>query len=231
MTIEERLKKFEKELSRYRRLLAVVTLGIGVCVATWIFSPQMLLAQPATEPFKEVRAMSFVLLDENDNTRAVLGFEKTGRASLRFIDGNGKIRFGIFVDEDESGLAILDKSGKVRVDIGVNDDDESRLALSQGSSKPRFVISERKDHSLMLIMIDERQTTRAVLGLDKDGPVLSMFDERETTRAVLRVDKDGPVLALYGKNGQVSVGLGVDKDEVSRIVMVDKDGKALWSAP
>ena len=207
MTTEERLESIEKKLSRHRRLLTVVFVGVGAYVAIGVVRPQMLLAQPATEPPKEIRASSFVLLDENNKTRAVLGFERAGGASLRFIDVNGKIRVGISEGEAGAGLAVLDKSGMVRVEIWA--DDEPRLALSDGTSKPRFEVLERNDRSLML----------------------SIFDESQTSRIVLGVDKDGSVLSLNGKNPRTGVGLGVDKDDVPRMVMIDKDGKLRWSAP
>ncbi len=205
MTTEQRVERIEKQLNRYRRLLTLTIGGVAAYVATWILGPQMLLAQPATATSKEIRSLSFVLVDESDKIRAVLGFEESGSVSLKFRDVNGKIRLGISAGEEGSGLAILDESGKLRVDLAVNKD-EPRFAFSDGSSKPRFVIFESSDGSLMLNMFDESETTRIALGLDKDGPVLS----------------------LYGKDTPSTVGLGVDKDDLPLIVTVDKDGK-VWS--
>ena len=59
------------------------------------------------------------------------------------------------------------------------------------------------------VLEDERGGTRAVLTMDKGGPVLVMLDVKGHVRARLRVRKDGPGL----------------------ISLHDKTGKKVWSAP
>lgn len=67
MTVEERLQKLEKELSRVnrrnRRLLAAVVVFLAIGVVCWIFGPQVvlaqLLAQNAANSLREILRKSF----------------------------------------------------------------------------------------------------------------------------------------------------------------------------
>ena len=59
------------------------------------------------------------------------------------------------------------------------------------------------------ILEDELGRPRAVLTMDKGGPVLAMLDVKGHVRALLRVRKDGPGL----------------------ISLHDKTGKRVWTAP
>ncbi len=59
------------------------------------------------------------------------------------------------------------------------------------------------------VLEDELGRTRAVLTMDKGGPVLAMLDVKGHVRAMLRVRKDGPGL----------------------VSLHDKTGKRVWSAP
>ena len=50
---------------------------------------------------------------------------------------------------------------------------------------------------------DERGRPRAVLTMDKGGPVLAMLDVKGHVRAMLRVRKDGPgLISLHDKTGK-----------------------------
>lgn len=53
------------------------------------------------------------------------------------------------------------------------------------------------------ILEDERGRPRAVLTIDKGGPVLAMLDVKGHVRALLKVRKDGPgLVSLYDKTGK-----------------------------
>lgn len=84
MTIEERLEKLERELSR-------VNQAVG-------------------GTFNELRAYKFVLEDENGKSRAVIGVSKDGPA-LRLLDENGKPRVELSIWKDGPGLVLLDENG------------------------------------------------------------------------------------------------------------------------
>jgi len=76
-----------------------------------------------------------------------------------------------------------------------------------------------------------------------DAPIVQLMDQKGTRRALLEVDSDGhPHLALYDKDDKIRAELGTTSLETSRtgaierrpessLVLFDKKGKVIWSAP
>jgi hypothetical protein len=52
------------------------------------------------------------------------------------------------------------------------------------------------------ILKNREGTTRAVLGMNEEGPGLILLDENGKVRSVLKVTKDGPGLVLTDENGK-----------------------------
>lgn len=75
--------------------------------------------------------------------------------------------------------------------------------MTKSTRKPVVVRADR------FVLEDERGRPRAVLMMDKGGPVLAMLDVKCHVRALLRVRKDGPGL----------------------VSLHDKTGKRVWAAP
>jgi len=75
--------------------------------------------------------------------------------------------------------------------------------VTKSTRKPVVVRADR------FVLEDERGRPRAVLMMDKGGPVLAMLDVKCHVRALLRVRKDGPGL----------------------VSLHDKTGKRVWAAP
>jgi hypothetical protein len=126
MNVEERMEHLEKELSRAnrrnRRLEAGAILCFGLAVTVWILRPQTLLAQPAANAMKEVRANRFVLEDERGTIRAGLVSSKDGptlgltdeKGTLRASLGESKINMpdGKTITYPESSLLLFGPDGK-----------------------------------------------------------------------------------------------------------------------
>ena len=125
MTTEERLAELEREQAETKAKLAPLE--------------KALEAQR-----QEVRARSFVLVDEDGKTRGALKAGKEGPV-LKLADETGKSRAMLGVDKNGPKLILRDESGKVRV------------WLVAGRDGPK------------LNLYDENGVERAVLNIDKDG--------------------------------------------------------------
>ena len=112
MTIEDRFEKLEKELAgvkrRHRWLLTgagLIAAGIGLA---WLLTRTT--ADAAAAP-KEIRANSFIVVDENNKPRVMLMVNKNGTA-LVMLDEHDKPRIGMGVTRDGPGLNMYDEDGK-----------------------------------------------------------------------------------------------------------------------
>jgi len=83
--------------------------------------------------------------------------------------------------------------------------------------------ASREIHTGAIFLEDQDGTPRAMLGIDKPGPVLILFDKESGPAIALAVDKDGPALRLWGDNGRSAV-LSVS-DEGPDLSMFDENGK------
>ena len=219
MNTDERLENLERELARakghIRWLLAAVCVALGVWFVAGTFGPARAGSTAGAPPIaplvNEVRAKQFILVDDGNNTRAVLYATKGGPV-LFLKDETGKPRAAL----DMYGLLLSDENGKPRAMMGVFED-RSRLDL-----------------------YDENGKTRAGLTATKDGPALGLNDENGKTRAGLTVTKDGPALGLYDENGNSRATVGVTQTKnpegktttypESSLLLYGTDGKVIWQA-
>jgi hypothetical protein len=115
-------------------------------------------AQVPAQVLPEVRARSFVLVDENGKPLAELGVTEAGGPAvgtrLRFFDDNGKVRLWMGFDKNTGPrFGLYDENGNSRASLAV---------VKEGSA---------------LLLDDENGKPRATLGATKKGPGLSLFDE------------------------------------------------------
>jgi hypothetical protein len=97
----------------------------------------------------------------------------------------------------------------------------------------RFVLRDTAGHVRMdlnvsrgqpvLIMLDDHEKPRLVLGLDNQGPAISLADERGRERAVMRVYRDRSVFLFRGKNPRAGVELVAA--DLSGLTMFDANAK------
>jgi len=154
MTIEERLEKLERELSRANRRNRWLLAGMGLCLAIVVIACIVgLTARAAGAAPKEVRATNFVLEDMNGKTRASLGMDEDG-VELRLKYGNGNIGAALCLHDDKMVLSLSDNNGKPRAVLG---------ATQKGP---------------ILCLYDEREEPRASLVVLNDGPHLALYDEK-----------------------------------------------------
>ncbi|MFH1537409.1 MAG: hypothetical protein ABIH66_00525 [bacterium] len=116
MNLEERVEKLESELARERRRnrrLPIITVLVCLLAFGLFEATATLLAARSDGNEREIRATSFVLVDENGESRAGLILFK-GEPRLVLYDENGESRAALKLTFGEPGLSLYDKKGNIR---------------------------------------------------------------------------------------------------------------------
>ncbi len=215
MTTEERLEALEQKVAHGRfinRLLA--TLFTCVFVFLWFFAPRVITAQEKI--FEEVRAKKFILVDESNKPRALLGM-LTGGPCLMLFDDKATARAALSIDEEAASLNLKDVYGNVRTVLAVT------------KSGPLFSL------------YDQNSLSRASLYQIEDVSCLAFFDVDHKTRISISTNELGPAIRLSDKNGVDRAGLGVSESMTnqgkkitnpeSSFSLCGPDGMVIWEAP
>ena len=101
----------------------LVAAFVGGAVSNWALSPQLATAAEkkgveVAPVQQEVRARSFVLVDDNGKDRAALAMTEDG-PRLFLSDENGEPRVTLSVQKDGARLSLWDENGKNRVGLSV----------------------------------------------------------------------------------------------------------------
>jgi hypothetical protein len=133
MTVEERMEKLE----RWNRwLLAMVIGASGIAVLAGMLAAVSIALAVPRGVLAQVRARSFVLVDENGKPRAELDANNWG-VWLSLDNENGETRISLSVDKDASLLGLYGAIGKGRASVCV-DKDGPALGLFDENDKPIF---------------------------------------------------------------------------------------------
>lgn len=227
MTIEQRVEQLERKsdnaLQRNRLLLAGATLCLLCALATWVLEPAGAFAEADAIVNREVRANSFLLVDNKGKTRADLNMFK-GVPVLRLFDATGKTCVGLSAFEG-GGLNFFDEKGSIRVSLDslglrlMDENEKSRVSLIFFDGKPSFTLSDRKG------------TGRVMLGLIENEPALALSDRNGNPRADLAFkEESGPCLHLFDGNAGLRTYIGIQKDN-GVLVLWDENGKVRWPSP
>lgn len=108
--------------------------------------------------------------------------------------------------------------------------------LRDSNLQTRAELRVRNDGSPVLRLNNRGGRPAAVLTVRDDGAVaLRLYDTAEQERAEIRLDEHGtPVFSLTGANGRPRVVLTAEETGAAgeqRIVLRDRVGRAVWSAP
>jgi hypothetical protein len=160
MTIDERLEKLERELSRAKTRFRWLVIGAGICFmsvgviyAFGQYETRFLHRANKADTGKELRANNFVLEDSNGNPRVSLGMDEDG-VVLRLKYGNGNIGAALCLHDDKMVLSLSDNNGRPRAVLGVT------------KNMP------------ILCLYYQREEPRASLAVLTDGPHLNLYDEK-----------------------------------------------------
>jgi hypothetical protein len=111
------------------------------------------------------------------------------------------------------GFVLRDSNWQIRAELKVRKDDSPMLRLNTRGGRPAAVLTVRDDGAV----------------------ALRLYDTAEQERAEIRLDEHGtPAFSLTGANGKPRVILTAEEtSEVGeqRIVLRDRVGRTVWSAP
>ena len=110
------------------------------------------------------------------------------------------------------------------------------FVLRDSNWQARAELKVRKDDTPVLRLNNRGGRAAAMLTVRDDGAVaLRLYDTAEQERAEIRLDEHGtPVISLTGANGRPRVLLSAEETGEAgapRIVLRDRLGRAVWSAP
>jgi hypothetical protein len=188
MTIEERLKSLERQLSLTRWLLIFVILILAGAMA-WKSTTiiPVVEAKQVDNSQQGIRSKTFILEDKNGRIRGMWGFSNEGNPVLQVYDNNGKARTSIGVDK-------------------IGDEITPRFMLLDGDEKQSAGLFSRKEGSAFIL--SGKNSQRIMAAVYNDEPSIRLFDKEGTERISLVIKKDATVIVLSDKNGKVIEGLG-----------------------
>ena len=88
----------------------------------------------------------------------------------------------------------------------------------------------REDRAKRFVLVDDKGSPRAILGMNKDGPGLAFLDGNGSVWASLGLTEVGPVLALLGGTGNTRAVLRVTR-EGPGLALLDENGRGKVLAP
>ncbi|MGB7497431.1 MAG: hypothetical protein WBR26_06885 [Candidatus Acidiferrum sp.] len=217
--IAQRLEKIEKQNRTLKRFgLAILSL-VGAIVT-------MGQAQAS----RSIVASEFRLMDSSGTVRATLGFHG-GEPTLNLIDANGRARANLTTE----AIEFADSNGTTRVVLGSSTAIYYKLVEGQ----PHIT-----DHGPALLFSGADHKTRVDLRGMSEGASISLFSQGPANldkQVVLESSPDGPSLtlsdaqgfrAIVGKASLSTPSTGATgKTSAASVVLFDKDGKSIWSAP
>lgn len=211
--LAHRVDKLERQNRRQKLVVLVLLLGaLGPLLMSQTKSDTDTQDIPAGLITREM-----VLVDSELRIRARLGMTDEG-PSLEMLDGKGNIRTWLGFQHGEPVISFRRPDGT------------SQMTLA----------STESGCNLWLYYADGKE--RAVLGGTSVGTGLLLSDRSGAKRVSLAARDDGPNLDFYDANGVGRLTLGSAKLEErqlgeaivrssSSMLLFDKEGKVIWSAP
>ena len=194
--------------------VAIISGVLGGMLVVWFLMPPSVLAQG--EPQKVIEAREFRVVDEDGGTLAILGqvgsfYKRTGLVLL----GSSSLPSAEFV---------IGELGSP--DLTMRKDGKTVVALSEFNGVGMLSLSELRGFSSHLLPG----------GLALHGPNLELM------MSLSMEPEKGPSLILYDQDGNVRAALGTTELKNTRtgsteirapssLVLLDEDGKVVWSAP
>ena len=212
MTVEERLEKVERELAQAKRLLRPLVVVGAIAVACLIVLravwPDLLLTHA------EVRARSFVLVDEKGQTCASLSANILG-SELELFDTKGQPGAALSASSFGSKLELFDKRGHLSA------------SLKTSVAGPVLKLLDDRDHLRAMLGLDLAESLLGQIGLDARGGRRAQLDP---VFAGISLDYMSPGLTLYDSEGRTRAVVLINGNG-GAIAGFDEAGTAIWRAP
>jgi len=140
LELGKRLERVERGVRRYRAALGIAGLLLagGLLITARLFATGR--ARASTSAPAQIVARSFVLVDANGRTRAILGFDPLGPA-LRLYDKAGNMRAELGTGADGADLEFHDKAGGVQVQLtAIGTPDLATLIFYDEAERQRLLL-------------------------------------------------------------------------------------------
>jgi len=210
-TLARRLDRVERE-NRCLKQAGVVALAV--------ISAVVLMGQATGKVAKVIEAEKFVLRNSAGKVVAMLGVpQRWGYPQMHFYDQEKKVAvLGIVREDGSPGLRLYDGNDKLRASL-------ISESLSDGTPILELYDKNEKSRATFTLLWPLSDLPALVLSGENKGGIslgrnLEIYDAKGATRAVL---------------GRISLGEKrtgiVEKRPESSLVLFDKDGKLIWSAP
>ncbi len=202
-TIETLARRLDRVERENRRLKQAGVVALAVIAAV------VLMGQATGKVAKVIEAEKFVLRDPVGNVAARLELFADS-AHLTFVDKKKRVLSSFRND----GFHIVDPDREILTAMGPG------LLTLNSIGVGGLTISSDPDFGLSMVLHDNK-TSRATLGLTPEGlPTLTLYD------------KDGMSRTELGSTSLETTRPGVvEKRPESSLVLFDKKGKVIWSAP
>lgn len=186
--ILQRLERLERENRRWKGLVSVTAVICGCLLllgATNGGAPRVA---------DELRARSFVLVDQNGTTLAQLGQLPYGARGLGFYDEGRKARLLLSVDPNgEASVSVYGRDGRGSAVVMVGKDGETSLRLLDAQWRVRASLATWPDGSPFLHLSDRDGNDRALL-TQSDRAILPNGEiVRHPNSALVLFDAEGTI--------------------------------------
>ena len=218
--------------------VAIISAFLGGMLGVWFLMPPSVLAQD--EPQKVIEAQEFRVVDEEGKEFAMLGVIE-GDVGLLMRNVEGRPAAALVVNEGRAGLHLYGSDGTQKATLNIADD-EPVFTLMDGDENSRVAILLENGEP-RIALYDLEGKSRIVLRLsDSSGGGLVLQDDNLRHRLIVGIAENEPMLQFYDQEDGLRVALGTTElknqatgsTEIrapSSLVLIDEDGKVVWSAP
>jgi len=208
ITVEQRLKRLEREVRLFRWVAALVMVAAMSFVVMGLEATDN---DKSIGRFRQIDTGHLVLRDADGQMRAWLGIAEGG-PRLIFFDQSGQQRMGVgMTRQSEPALGIFDMGQNERVVLGVMDGFPG-LVMRDPQGRKRAALFAREDWS-SLFFYDRRETKRSGIGLFGEAAAVNLSDDRGRDRVGLTTEAKGSSLSFFDRGGQKRNALGLLKED------------------
>jgi len=210
---------------------------MGGVLSIWFLMPPSVLAQDG--PQRVIEAQEFRVVDKEGTVRAhlVVYDDTAGPGQVRFslMDQNGQARASSWVLDNGSTGMFLNTGIVLLSEI------DGMASLSVTSTDGMASLSVKNKDASILLPSDVSSQRVAVPLVAAE--TVAIRDDQQRITALFATDEDGnPSLKLLDLEGNIRVSIGATSltdyqtgstiiRPVSSLVLFDKEGRVVWSAP
>ncbi|MBU4563285.1 MAG: hypothetical protein KKE29_01075 [Proteobacteria bacterium] len=196
-------------------IIAIIAIAFVAGMFGGAFSERVFANPKADEKIPEqITARGFNLVDENNKSRASMGFSADGQPIFCVADSSGKARGYLGCGPDGPTLALLDKQGRVSINIAADNSGGSTIAMVAEGDKPRLGINYKPGRGPVVGLFDENSVGKAVMAVTKEKAYIGLAQNKQNPAITLISEPGkGAMLAAWNSQGQHRLSLGLMHDK------------------